>query len=319
MRFAASATYPSSQSPGAHRGRALRHGPRRPHLRLAFRLLDRRHRAARARPLPARARPARRRRDSRRCCRRCSSASRRWSARASSRPRRSEHLRDRRRRPLPRRHLGDRLAALHMEEILEADELPLRYVGFSTCFRREAGAAGKDTRGHVPRASVQQGRDVRRSRRRRMRGTSTSRMLANSRRTVKELGLPYRVVNVAAGDLGRRPRRRYDVETWFPSQEPLPRDDVVLEHDRLPGAPTRDPLPGRARSRARAHAQRHRGRRPHGARDPGELPGRRARRAARLRRAGSRGVLTVTQTRSRRGWSRSIALWSTREDLRAHY
>ena len=53
------------------------------------------------------------------------------------------------------------LASLHAGEILDDGDLPLRYAGFSPCFRREAGAAGKDTRGHLPRAPVRQGRDVR--------------------------------------------------------------------------------------------------------------------------------------------------------------
>ncbi len=110
------------------------------------------------------------------------------------------------------------LAALHMGEILDADELPLRYTGFSTCFRRESGAAGRDTRGMFrvhqfnkvemfvftePEASW----------------AEHDRMLALEEGLLAELGLPYRVVNVAAGDLGAPAAKKYDIEAWFPFQE----------------------------------------------------------------------------------------------------
>jgi seryl-tRNA synthetase len=109
------------------------------------------------------------------------------------------------------------LAALHMDETVEADALPLHYVGFSTNFRREAGAAGKDTRGMFrvhqfdkvemfvfsePGAS----------------GDEHERLLAIEEELVQELGLPYRVVNVAAGDLGASAAKKYDIEAWFPAQ-----------------------------------------------------------------------------------------------------
>jgi seryl-tRNA synthetase len=107
-------------------------------------------------------------------------------------------------------------AAFHARE--ELDGLPLRYVAFSTCFRREAGAAGKDTRGMFrvhqfakvemfvfcePDAS----RD------------EHERLLAIEEELVQELGLPYRVLNIAAGDLSASAAKRYDIEAWFPSQE----------------------------------------------------------------------------------------------------
>jgi seryl-tRNA synthetase len=108
------------------------------------------------------------------------------------------------------------LAGLHMGEIL--DELPLRYSAFSTCFRRESGAAGKDTRGMFrvhqfnkvelfvfcePEAS----RD------------EHDRLLAIEEELVQAIGLPYRVVNVAAGDLGDSTAKKYDIEAWFPHQQ----------------------------------------------------------------------------------------------------
>ena len=110
------------------------------------------------------------------------------------------------------------LAGLHSDQIMEADDLPQRYAGFSTCFRREAGAAGRDTRGifrvHqfdkvemfsfvAPDAS----RD------------EHERLLAIQERILQTLELPYRVVDVAVGDLGAPAARKFDCEGWIPSQD----------------------------------------------------------------------------------------------------
>lgn len=110
------------------------------------------------------------------------------------------------------------LAGLHMGEILEADELPLRYAAFSTCFRREAGAAGKDTRGMF---RVHQFNKVEMFVFTRPEDSwaEHDRMLGIEEELVQALGLPYRVVNVAAGDLGDPAAKKYDIEAWFPSQE----------------------------------------------------------------------------------------------------
>ena len=109
------------------------------------------------------------------------------------------------------------LAALHMGEILDADDIPLRYTAFSTCFRREAGAAGKDTRGMfrvhqfnkvemfvftAPEASWDE----------------HDRMVALEEELLQALGLPYRAVNIAAGDLGASAAKKIDLEAWFPPQ-----------------------------------------------------------------------------------------------------
>ena len=110
------------------------------------------------------------------------------------------------------------LAALHGGEILDVDGLPLRYAGYSTCFRREAGAAGKDTRGMF---RVHQFDKVEMfvftlpdwSR------EEHDRLLEIEEELVQELELPYRVVNVAAGDLGASAAKKYDIEAWFPGQE----------------------------------------------------------------------------------------------------
>ncbi len=109
------------------------------------------------------------------------------------------------------------LAGFHTGEVLDGGDLPLRYAGYSTCFRREAGAAGKDTRGMfrvhqfdkvemfvfcLPESSPEE----------------HDRLLAVEEELVAELGLPYRVVNIAAGDLGASASKKYDIEAWFPGQ-----------------------------------------------------------------------------------------------------
>ncbi len=109
------------------------------------------------------------------------------------------------------------LAALHADQILEADQLPLRYAGFSPCFRREAGAAGRDTRG-VFRVhqfdKVEMFSFVEPS----QSAAEHERLLAIEERILAELEIPYRVVNVAAGDLGAPAAKKYDCEAWIPSQ-----------------------------------------------------------------------------------------------------
>jgi seryl-tRNA synthetase len=109
------------------------------------------------------------------------------------------------------------LASLHMGEILEADDLPLRYAGFSTNFRREAGAAGKDTRGMF---RVHQFNKVEMFvfTKPELSWDEHERLLGLEEEFIQKLGLPYRVVNVAAGDLGPSAAKKYDIEAWFPSQ-----------------------------------------------------------------------------------------------------
>ena len=110
------------------------------------------------------------------------------------------------------------LAALHMGEILDDGELPLRYAGFSTCFRREAGAAGKDTRGMF---RVHQFDKVEMFVFCRPEKSSEEheRLLAYEEEITQALDVPYRVVNVAAGDLGASASKKYDIEAWFPGQD----------------------------------------------------------------------------------------------------
>lgn len=110
------------------------------------------------------------------------------------------------------------LASLHDGEILSEADLPLRYAGFSPCFRREAGAAGRDTRGIFrvhqfekvemfvfcrPEDSLEE----------------HERILGIEESVMQDLGLPYRVVNIAVDDLGASAAKKYDIETWLPSQQ----------------------------------------------------------------------------------------------------
>jgi seryl-tRNA synthetase len=110
------------------------------------------------------------------------------------------------------------LASLRMGEILDEDSLPLRYAGYSTNFRREAGAAGKDTRGMFRvhqfdkvEMFVFTTMDAARD--------EHEHLLSIEEELIGDLDLPYRVVNVAAGDLGASAVKKYDIEGWFPGQE----------------------------------------------------------------------------------------------------
>ena len=110
------------------------------------------------------------------------------------------------------------LAGLHMGEILEADELPLRYTAFSVNFRREAGAAGRDTRGMF---RVHQFNKVEMFAyvRPETSWDELERILALEEELVQAVGLPYRVLNIPTGELSSAAAKRYDIEAWFPSQE----------------------------------------------------------------------------------------------------
>ena len=110
------------------------------------------------------------------------------------------------------------LAALHLDEILNGAELPIRYAGFSSCFRREAGTYGKDTRGifrmhQFDKVEMFSFCHPERS------WEEHEYMLSIEEQIMQELELPYRVVNVAAGDLGVSAAKKYDIEVWVPSQE----------------------------------------------------------------------------------------------------
>lgn len=109
------------------------------------------------------------------------------------------------------------LAGYHMDEILDADRLPLRYAGFSPCFRREAGSHGKDTRGifrvhqfdKVEMFSYVAPEDSQ---------AEHQRLLEWEKQWLTSLELPYRVIDVASGDLGASASRKFDCEAWIPTQ-----------------------------------------------------------------------------------------------------
>jgi seryl-tRNA synthetase len=109
------------------------------------------------------------------------------------------------------------LASFHAGEILDAADLPLRYAGFSSCFRREAGTAGKDTRG-IFRVhqfdKVEMFTFVRPDES----SAEHERLLAIEEEIMGDLGLPYRVVNIAVNDLGSSAAKKYDIEVWLPGQ-----------------------------------------------------------------------------------------------------
>ena len=110
------------------------------------------------------------------------------------------------------------LAAMHGDEIMEPGDLPLRYAGFSTCFRVEAGTYGKDTRGMFrvhQFDKVEMFSFVHPDRS----GEEHEFLLAREEALVQAMEIPYRVVNVAAGDLGASAAKKYDIEAWFPGQE----------------------------------------------------------------------------------------------------
>jgi seryl-tRNA synthetase len=110
------------------------------------------------------------------------------------------------------------LAAYHGDEILDVDELPMRYAGFSTCFRREAGTYGKDTAGifrvhQFDKVEMFVFIDPEDSQ------SEHDRLLAVEESLVQQLEVPYRVVNVAAGDLGAPAAKKFDIEAWFPGEQ----------------------------------------------------------------------------------------------------
>lgn len=110
------------------------------------------------------------------------------------------------------------LAAMHMDEVLPADKLPMRYAGYSSCFRREAGTYGKDTRGiirvhqfeKVEMFAFVKPEDAK---------AEHLRLLQWEKDFLNAMEIPYRVIDVASGDLGSSANRKFDIEAWIPTQE----------------------------------------------------------------------------------------------------
>jgi seryl-tRNA synthetase len=110
------------------------------------------------------------------------------------------------------------LASLHDGEILDAAELPLRYAGISPCFRREAGAAGKDTRG-IFRVHQFEKVEMFVFCAPEQAAAEHERILSIEQSLLQELEIPHRVVNIAVDDLGASAAKKYDLEAWLPSQQ----------------------------------------------------------------------------------------------------
>ena len=110
------------------------------------------------------------------------------------------------------------LAALHTDEIIDMKNLPLRYAGYSTCFRREAGTYGKDTSGifrvhQFDKVEMFSFCDPEKS------NEEHEYILATEEEILQDLEIPYRVVDVCTGDLGASAAKKYDIEAWIPSQQ----------------------------------------------------------------------------------------------------
>jgi seryl-tRNA synthetase len=110
------------------------------------------------------------------------------------------------------------LAAFHMDEVLDGTKLPLRYAGYSSCFRREAGSYGKDTRGiirvhqfdKVEMFSFCKPEEAKQEH---------QRLLQWEKDFLNAMEIPYRVIDVASGDLGSSANRKFDIEAWIPTQD----------------------------------------------------------------------------------------------------
>jgi seryl-tRNA synthetase len=109
------------------------------------------------------------------------------------------------------------LAAYHADEIIDVDQLPIRYAGWSSCYRREAGSHGKDVRGII---RVHQFDKVEMFVFTRPEDAEAehARLLAWERAFIDDLDIPYRVIDVATGDLGSSAARKFDIEAWIPTQ-----------------------------------------------------------------------------------------------------
>jgi seryl-tRNA synthetase len=110
------------------------------------------------------------------------------------------------------------LAGYHMGEILDLSDGPLHYMGWSTCYRREAGAAGKDTRGII-RVHQFNKAEMFSYCRPEDAEEEHARFLAWEEQMLAKVELPYRVIDTAAGDLGTSAARKFDCEAWLPTQE----------------------------------------------------------------------------------------------------
>ena len=148
------------------------------------------------------------------------------------------------------------LTCLHSGEIIEADKLPILYAGYSPCFRREAGSAGRDVRGllrvhqfyKLEQYVICRDDDEESAQ-------WHQRLLANAEGMLQALEIPYQVIETSTGDMGTGKFRMNDIESWVPSPRQISRDPQLLDAARLAGAP-RQPAAGATRSARSASSTR---------------------------------------------------------------
>ncbi len=134
------------------------------------------------------------------------------------------------------------LAGYHQGEILDLSNGPLRYAGISTCYRREAGSGGKDTRGIIRVHQFQKLEMFSYCDPAQAEAEHES-LLELEEGMLRDLGLAYRVIDVAAGDLGSSAARKFDTEAWVPTQGAFRELTSTSNCNDVPGAPPRHPSP----------------------------------------------------------------------------
>ena len=151
------------------------------------------------------------------------------------------------------------LTSLHSGEIIDADKLPVLYAGYSPCFRREAGSAGKDVRGllrvhqfvKVEQYVICEADDAQSA-------EWHARLLALAESLLSDLEIPYQVIETSTGDMGLGKYRMNDIESWVPIARQISRDAQLLDAARLAGPPGEHSLSRQRRQGAvRAHAQQY--------------------------------------------------------------
>ena len=194
------------------------------------------------------------------------------------------------------------LAGYHADEILDLSDGPMRYAGWSACYRREAGSHGKDTRGII---RVHQFHKVEMFTYCRVEDAAAEhqRLLGWEKEMLAKIEVPYRVIDTAAGDLGGPGGAQVRLRGVGADPGPLPRADLDLQLHDLPGAPAQHPRarPERPGHPGRRHAQRHARHDPLDRRHPGEPPagrrlGRRAQGAAAVPRRARRPQAGLTRS-----------------------
>ncbi len=202
------------------------------------------------------------------------------------------------------------LTSLHSGEILDLSKGPVRYAGYSPCFRREAGSAGRDVRGllrvhqfaKVEQFVICEADEA-------VSADWHAKLLGLAEELLTDLEIPYQVIETSTGDMGLGKYRMNDIESWVPSPRQISRDAQLLDPARLAGPPRQPPLPRCGRQGAlRPHPQQHRAGEPaHPRAAAGESPDRRRPRApaqGAARADGRRVALSRSDTKAPPGYRR---------------